>query len=96
MKKRNLILIALAITTIMVFTQIGAMAKIIPMMPAACIIVPHGDCPICDGITGQVCHAGGLTCDAPNYQACCNWAQTTCQYVSYKIKDATNCGSCCN
>jgi len=96
MRKRNLILIALIITTILVFTQIGAMAKVVPLKPpqGACVIVPYGGCSACPG-TGNSCHAGGTGCDAPDYWSCCNWARSACDDDPAKIHDNTNCGMCC-
>ena len=94
MKKRNLILIALAVTMLMVFTQIGAMAKVVPMGASKCVIVPGGSCPICPIIFAVSCHAGGLECTAPNYWACCDWARNICGSPD-NIFDNTNCGQCC-
>jgi len=88
MKKRNLILIALAITMLLVFTQIGAMAR-----PNNCILIPGGACPHCPGVTGSTCHTGGYTCNAPYYDFCCEWAQEQCNPDD--VRDNTDCGMCC-
>ncbi|MBW2990197.1 hypothetical protein KY348_00665 [Candidatus Woesearchaeota archaeon] len=90
MRKRNLILIALAVTLVLVFTQIGAVAA-----PGACVLTPSGGCPICPLINGASCHAGGFGCDAPNYWSCCNWAMSACEEYGKPVRDNTNCGLCC-
>jgi len=89
MNKRNLILIALAITTVLVFTQIVSMAA-----PAQCIITPGTGCPACppENEYGSVCHAGGVDCNAEHYWDCCIWAQGTC---GLNVYDKTKCGLCC-
>jgi len=87
MKKRNLILIGLAVTLVMVFAQIGAMA-----VPSACVLVPNDGCGTCPG-DGAACFAGDV-CGSGQYWACCNWAQSNCEVE--KIHDNTKCGLCCN
>ena len=88
MKKRNLILIALAMTLLLVFTQIGTMAS----GDDKCVIVPGGTCPVCPIIRAVSCHAGDLDCGG-NYWSCCNWARGRC--FPENVFDNTNCGQCC-
>lgn len=92
MKKRNLILIALAISLVLVFTQLNAMA-----VPGQCIITPGvgcgSSCPPEDPY-GSSCNAGGSDCNAVNYWNCCSWAMRTCN--PDKIFDKTECGDCCD
>ncbi|MBU1198329.1 MAG: hypothetical protein KKF46_06560 [Nanoarchaeota archaeon] len=96
MNKRNLILIALALTTLMVFTQIGAMAKIVPMgASSACILVGNDPpCSICeDYVTGNSCHAGT---NCAYWNSCCNWAFSACAGRTEKIHDNSGCpNECC-
>ena len=92
MKKRNLILIALAITTILVFTQIGAMANIEPTADFfVCHIKPEN--PGCQGCNSY--HHSIKFCNAHDFISWDNCCTRFCSGGCDVIKDHTNLGPYC-
>ena len=88
MKKRNLILIALIVTTLLVFTQIGAMAKVKPLAAHVCIIKTSPECARCDPPSpmGAVCWAD----DIYEWIDCCNYCEALVCFTSEDIRDRTD------